>query len=345
MKEDYFYKAVSFNYLYKGLKRTCKTVRWKDSVIGYENNGLKNTHSISHDIRHRSYKLQPYQSFTIYEPKERHIVATRIRDRQLQRSLCDSGLYDDICEHFIKDNVACQLNKGTDEALRRMKTHMRRSYNKYGLNAWVLRCDIHHFFDETDHDVAHKVIDKYVSDKDAANVVHTIIDSFEKGIGLGSQISQLIELLVLNDLDHFIKERLHIKYYIRYMDDFVLIHPDKDYLRYCWKEIEKELAKLKLTLNKKTSLHPIKQGINFLQWKFIYSDTGKVLMLINKKKIIKEKRRLVKLFELEAAGLRPKGTAWTSLSCWLANAERGNTYKIRCSMIEFYNQLEEIYGK
>lgn len=63
-------------------------------------------------------------------------------------------------------------------------------------------------------------------------MVCRVIDSFEgdRGLGLGSQISQIMELLVLNDLDHFIKEKLHIKYYIRYMDDFILIHPDRGYL-------------------------------------------------------------------------------------------------------------------
>lgn len=73
---------------------------------------------------------------------------------------------------------------------------------------------------------------KYISDVKAADMVCRVIDSFEgeKGLGLGSQISQIMELLVLNDLDHFIKERLHIKHYIRYMDDFILIHSDKCYL-------------------------------------------------------------------------------------------------------------------
>ncbi len=87
-------------------------------------------------------------------------------------------------------------------------------------------------------------------------MVCRIIDSFpgEVGLGLGSQISQIMELLVLNGLDHFIKERLHIKYYIRYMDDFILIHPDKDYLKYCLTEINKKIIELGLELNKKTTI-------------------------------------------------------------------------------------------
>lgn len=345
VKQDYFHEATSFGNLYKGLKKTCKTVRWKDSVITYETNGLKNTYKLMKSIRDGTYTMSPYQEFTIYEPKERHIVATRIKDRQLQRSICDSGLYNDICEHFIISNVACQVGKGTDEALRQMKIILRKAYNKYGNTTWVLKCDIHHFFESTDHQVAHKIIDKYVSDKQAADVVHTIIDSFDVGIGLGSQVSQLIELLVLNRLDHIIKERLHIKYYIRYMDDFILIHQDKEYLKYCWKIIEEELADIGLSLNKKTSLYPTKQGVKFLQWKFIYSDTGKIIMLMNSKKISKEKKRIKKLLELEAAGLRPKGTARISLDCWLANAKRGNTYKIQCAMNKYFENMEEQYGQ
>ena len=106
-------------------------------------------------------------------------------------------------------------------------------------------------------------------------MVSDIIDSFEGdiGIGLGSQISQLLELAVLDDLDHFIKERLHIKYYLRYMDDFILIHEDKAYLQYCRKEIEKELTKIHLKLNRKTSLYPLKQGVKFLQWRFIFTES------------------------------------------------------------------------
>ena len=86
-------------------------------------------------------------------------------------------------------------------------------------------------------------IAKRVSDPGAYSEVCRIIDSFDHGpdptvgMGLGSQVTQLSQLAVLDDLDHFIKEQLHIKFYVRYMDDFILLHPDKAYLRYCWMEI------------------------------------------------------------------------------------------------------------
>ena len=209
--EKYFDKAILFGELYKGLKKACRNVRWKDSVVGYEANGLKNTEQLKEELENGSYKISKYQIFQIHEPKERTIIATRIKDRQFQRSLCDNGLYEDICEHFIRDNVACQIGRGTDDAMNRLKVHIQRFYRKHGIDGWVLKCDIHHFFPETSHEIAKKTIDKYVSDNEAKDSVHKIIDSFggEKGIGLGSQISQLIQLSVLNDLDHYIKERLH----------------------------------------------------------------------------------------------------------------------------------------
>lgn len=77
-----------------------------------------------------------------------------------------------------------------------------------------------------------------------------------------------MELLVLNDLDHYIKERLKIKYYIRYMDDFILIHPDKKYLQYCLCAIHTKINALGLLLNRKTNIQPLRHGIIFLKWHY-----------------------------------------------------------------------------
>ena len=190
--------------------------------------------------------------------------------------------------------------------------------------------------------MAKAAVRKYVEDERAAKAVCDVIDSFngEVGIGLGSQISQLVELLVLNDLDHFIKERLKIKGYIRYMDDFLLIHEDKDYLQHCRDEIREKLESLGFSLNpKKTVLHPLKQGIIFLQWRFVLTETGKVLMFMNPKKLTKQRRRMKKLWEKEQAGSVDRGTVHESLQAFLANAERGDTWKIRESMKQFYKDL------
>lgn len=339
--KNYYENAISFDRLYKGLKQSCRNVRWKDSVIGYEANGLINTLTLMDDLHNGTYKISKYQIFHIHEPKEREIVATRIRDRQFQRSLCTSGLYDDICEHFIRDNAACQIGKGMDDALNRTKVHLWKFYRAHGKDGWILKCDIQHFFQETRHDVAKAAVQKYVSDPRAAKAVFNVIDSFDsgKGIGLGSQISQLIQLLVLTDLDHFIKERLRVKHYIRYMDDFILIHENKEYLKYCLTEIEKQLLQIGLRLNRKTTIQPIRHGVWFLKWRFVLTDSGKVLMLIDRNKVTKQKARIRKLLRMEANGKLPPGTAQFSMECWIANAKRGNARNAIAEITQFYKEV------
>ena len=92
-----------------------------------------------------------------------------------------------------------------------------------------------------------------------------IIDSTEGevGIPIGNQSSQLFALLYLNGLDHYIKEKLGIKFYGRYMDDFYLIHEDKEYLKYCLREITAYVGNLGLELNEKTQIYPLRNGIDF----------------------------------------------------------------------------------
>lgn len=191
MKEDYYDKAISFDALYKGLKSSCKSVRWKDSVIRYEAYGLRNTYKLRQSLLNGSYKVSPYQCFIIHEPKERIIYAPRLVDRQIQHALCDNGLYEDITEHFIRDNMACQRGRGTDDALQRFKILLSRYYRQYKTEGWVLKCDIHKFFPSTSHEIAKAMARKYISDMRAANMVCMVIDSFagETGLGLGSQIS------------------------------------------------------------------------------------------------------------------------------------------------------------
>lgn len=142
---------------------------------------------------------------------------------------------------------------------------MQRFSRKHGKSGWVLRCDIAHYFAETLHSVAKEAIAKRVKCRESVDKTFDIIDSFGegKGIGLGSQVSQITQLAVLDDMDHFIKEQLGFKYYIRYMDDFILLHHDREYIESARIEIGKKLSKLGLELNKKTNIFPLSQGIVF----------------------------------------------------------------------------------
>lgn len=125
-----FDEAIQFGALYKALKKCCRGVRWKPSTAGYEHYALANTYRLRQELLHGSYKLSSYQRFTIREPKVRDIVATRLRDRQFQRALCDAVLYPSITRSFIYDNGACQRGKGVDFALDRMTAHLQQYYRE-----------------------------------------------------------------------------------------------------------------------------------------------------------------------------------------------------------------------
>ncbi len=108
--------------------------------------------------------------------------------------------------------------------------------------------------------------------------------NLNKGIPIGNMTSQIIAVYYLNDLDHFIKEKLHIKYYIRYMDDLILLHEDEEYLKYCYKKIKEFLAKEKLELNmRKTHIYSIKNGISFLGYRFLLNKNNKLVIIMNSK--------------------------------------------------------------
>ena len=344
MKENYYDKAMSYDQMHKALKRVCRNVRWKDSVVGFEWNGPANICKLQDEVAGGRYVISEYQHFKVWEPKERDITATRIRDRLVQMSFCEAGLLEDITEHFIRDNCACQPGKGVDFALDRMTAHLRRYYQKHGSEGWVLKCDIHHYFPETPHETAKAAMRKRISDPEALKMVEQVIDSFEgdKGIGLGSQFAQLIELAVLDDLDHYIKEKLRVKHYIRYMDDFVLIHEDKEFLRRCLAEIRERVEALGLQLNQKTTMYPLRQGVKFLQWRFIVTDTGRILRIMPAKKTKRIRKRLKRLVEKEKAGEFPPGTAQQSFESWRANARRGDTKRIVRNMAVYYSGLKGV---
>ena len=407
---------ISFWELFKGLLKSKRGVMWKDSVAGYFIHGLKNTYRLRHDLMSGQYRLSQYQLFYITEPKLREIIATRIRDRQFQRSLCDNILYPETVKHYIRDNCACQKGRGIDDALNRMEAQMHKYYRKHGNKGWVLQCDIRKYFPSIDHNVAFDVLRKYIKDFDAfvaaceviesfcyshilkrlvalgydrtkrktMNLAHRmtvarvtllrikltgkgdaeqikkrllkallnepdgkalydwVIDENFVGIGLGSQVSQIVALTMLNDLDHFIKEKLRIKHYVRYMDDFILIHPDKEYLKYCKQEIEKYLQSMKLTLNEKTHIYQLEQGIIFLKWRYLLTDTGKVVRKMSDKSIAKQRRKMRKFVNRLKEGKMSMTDVYNSYQSWRANALRGDTKSIVHKMDLYYKNL---YGK
>lgn len=149
--------------------------------------------------------------------------------------------------------------------------------------------------------------------------------------------SKLIDYTL--DLDHMIKERLGIKFYGRYMDDFFLIHPDKDYLIYCLEEIKKFLVPLGLELNHKTAVFPLTQGIDFLGFRTYMTDSGKVVRKIRRDSKNRIRRKLKKFRHLLDEGRIDFETVVQSYSSWTGHAEHGNSYHLIRQTNELFYDL------
>ena len=332
--------GIPFDYadLIEAVRECRQNVLWKDSVAGFVKNRLVNCEKIMKSLHDGSYKLSPYSCFRIYEPKQRDIVATAFRDRVVQRAMCDTYLYHALTKGFIYDNWACQVGKGTTKCRKRMRTLLQRHWKKHGNNGWVLNVDIMNYFGSTPHWVAKKAVAERVSNPWVRNYVFMIIDSFHgiagdhRGIGLGSQISQLIQLAVLDRLDHYIKEKLHIKIYIRYMDDIKIVSESKEKLKECLKSISKYLEERELQISKKkTYIAPLSDGVKFLGFKYKLTDTGFVVMKLPSNKISKERRRIRRQMPH-----LPKERMDLAYQSWKANAKQGTTYAVLRRMDTYY---------
>lgn len=319
--------VCDFENLYNAMNVCKKGVLWKDSVAGWVKNGIINCAELEEQLRNGTYSIDAYSKFVIYEPKKRDIVSTRFKDRVFQRSLCDNYLTEQVTKSFIYDNGACLRNKGTEFARSRLVAHMQKFFRKHGRNGYVLKCDISNYFGSTPHSVVKEKLRKLCEDDWAYSEVCRIVDSFgtddnpDVGMGLGSQTTQICQLTFLNDIDHGIKERKRIKHYVRYMDDFILIHEDKETLKDCLQYIREEMEKIGLKLSeKKTQVFPLTQTIHFLGFSFRLTDTGKVVKKVLPNKVSHERRKLKKMAGLVKEGRMTREKADECFAAWLAHA-------------------------
>ena len=134
--------------------------------------------------------------------------------------------------------------------------------------------------------------------------------------------------MYLSGMDHFIKEKLGIRYYGRYMDDFYLIHEDKAYLQYCRSEIEQYVARLGLRMNKKTNIFPLRNGIDFLGFHTYLTESGKIIRKVRRSSKCNAQRKLKKqrgLLDREKISLSDIEQSYGS---WRSHAEKGNCYHL-----------------
>ncbi len=213
----------------------------------------------------------PYRRFAINDPKPRTIHKATVRDRLVHHAV-HRQFYAYFAERFVIDSFSCQKGKGLHAGLNRFRT-VARQISKNGTTiCWVLKCDIRKFFASVDHDVLLELLGVHVADARLMALLRNVIRSFSaspgKGLPLGNLTSQLFANIYLHELDHFIKNRIGVRGYIRYADDFVLLSDSREDLVDALPRIAKFLeVHLRLALHpKKVTLQTFASGVDFLGW-------------------------------------------------------------------------------
>lgn len=288
-------------------------------------------------LKDGTYQPGEYRVFKVWEPKERIIMALPFFDRVIQHMIVN--FIEPIFEkRFLFHSYACRKGKGVHEASKTLSKWLYELEVVQGKKIYAIKGDIHHYFQSVSHDILKAEIRRYISDKALLKILDRIIDHngiFPPGVGIpvGNLTSQLFANVYLNKLDQFVKHELKVKYYVRYMDDFIILSEDPAELRRLLAIIEEFLRReLRLELNPKTTILAAKNGINFVGY-IHYKDH---------KKIKKDaKRRLKKLLNAFETGEVELEYFDRSIESRLGHMEHADTYNYIRETKEFVKELKE----
>ncbi len=332
-----FDHIANFQALRAAARKAIKGKRNKPAPAAFMANQEKELLRLERELRDGSYRPGGYVTIFIKDPKSRMVSAAPFRDRVVHHAL--RAVIEPIFERgFIFDSYANRTGKGTHRAVARYEKFRNRSSH-------VLRCDIHRYFPSIDHEILKRDVRRRVACGRTLGLIDTIIDAsnpqepvhihypgddlltpFERkrGLPIGNLTSQFFANLYLDGLDHFVKEKLKAKGYVRYVDDFALFHDDPATLENWRQRIGVFLHGRRLSLHaKKTRIQPTSETTPFLG--YVLSPGCRMLPEDN-----------VRRFRNRLRGLRDRlraGTATTEeiqqkIGAWIAHARHANTWHL-----------------
>ena len=265
-----------YNYenLLKAYRKARKNKRYRTEVLAYTARLSENLLELQKDFKTCTYHPQPYRSFTIYEPKERIIRALPFKDRVAQHALCNV-IRSIIERRFYAHSYACIDGRGAHKASHDLSRWYYRLYREWDGNVWVLKGDIHSYFASMSHDVLKRQYRKEIKDRRVLALLDCIVDhngtGEPVGVPVGNLTSQLFGGMYLTPLDRFVKETLRAKWYMRYMDDFVILARSRLELVEQLEKITEFLhTELRLELNHKTKIYKPMHGIDFVGYRHFH---------------------------------------------------------------------------
>ena len=285
-----FYDVISLENLIAAWRGFCKGKRKKSDIAAFELNLEDNIFELRRKLSNGNWQNDSYVVLKINDPKPRIINKASVRDRVLFQAVYRKlNLVFD--RNFIFDSFSSRLGKGTHAGVRKFEVFARKVTANHRRHGFALKCDIKKFFNSIDHQILFSLITKKISDEKLLSLIWQIIRSFEhstgKGLPLGNVTSQLFANIYLNELDQFVKHELKANYYIRYADDFLILHPSYVVLLEYLTKIKKFCREfLLLDLHeRKTIIRKIHRGIDFLG--YVVLPHRKVLRTKVKHRILK----------------------------------------------------------
>lgn len=363
--EDVF----TYNNYFQALKECNKSVSYKYSVQEYDSNCIVYiTDTINSILRGEIPVVKNIKHIVIYERgKRRTITPIYIGDRITQKVLCDNVLIPAICPHLIYDNGASMKGKGTIFARKRLNSFIERAKREYKAGElYVLTFDFKNYFDSIPHEQCYRVLKKYLSDDRLINLTIGIIESYKlcdiqtiespeerqnalkqlhehkyKGICLGSQISQIMAVAIPNDFDHYVKDKLRIKYYERYMDDGVIILNDKERLQEIKKILSDVAQQCGLIFNvKKTRIIKTSKGFTFLKVKYRVNNNQTTKRLV-RSGIVRERRKLTSFKAKVNNEKMSLKDVYNNIQSWNAHSKIA---KCNTTVKNIFRLYDEYYG-
>jgi len=330
-------EIISFENLILAWKKARKGKTKKDYVIEFEKELFYNLMALHYELKYLTYFPKPLKTFVLRDPKTRVISKSYFRDRIIHHAIVNI-LEVIFCKRFIYDSCANQLGKGTLFALKRFEKFQRMVTKNYTRHAFCLKADIKHYFQEVNHNILLSIIKKKVSDIKTISLIEKINANSErrererltswlesqdkKGMPLGNLTSQFFANIYLTELDYFIKHKLKVKYYIRYVDDFVILHQSREHLEILKKEINKFLKeRLKIELHsQKSRIISLLEGVDFVGFRNFSHQR------LLRKRNIRTMRRKIMFFKEGTYDFKSIAEIYQG---WQAYAKWGNTFKLR----------------
>jgi retron-type reverse transcriptase len=292
--------------------------RKRKDVAEFSLNFLDNILVLHRELASKAYRHGDYQAFKINDPKPRDIHKASVRDRLVHHAIYRI-LYSYFDRKFIFDSYSCRIGKGTRRAIRRFRRFGMRVSKNNTKTCWILKCDIRKFFANINHQILKNILAKHIADEDVSWLLAQVIESFGAkgkigvGLPLGNLTSQLFVNIYMNEFDQFMKRILKVKYYIRYADDFVILHKNRFYLENLIPRIGKFLdGRLALSLHpEKFFVRTFSSGVDFLGW--VNFPHHRVLRTSTKKRMMKRIKN---------------NSASESIASYLGLLSHGNAHKL-----------------